>query len=182
MIDFMPIEQNFMKPTLFILSGLPATGKSTLSKLIAQEYGAVYLRIDTIEQGLRDLCRFEVQGEGYRLSYRIAGDNLKLGQHVVADSCNPVSLTRREWENVAKENDSLFINIEVLCSNKEEHKKRIETRKSEITGLKLPDWKDVENREYHSWETERIIIDTANKSIEESFEELKKKINSYKTF
>ncbi|MDR1679341.1 MAG: AAA family ATPase [Prevotellaceae bacterium] len=171
-----------MKPTLFILSGLPATGKSTLSKLIAQEYGAVYLRIDTIEQGLRDLCRFEVQGEGYRLSYRIAGDNLKLGQHVVADSCNPVSLTRREWENVAKENDSLFINIEVLCSNKEEHKKRIETRKSEITGLKLPDWKDVENREYHSWETERIIIDTANKSIEESFEELKKKINSYKTF
>ncbi len=48
-----------MKPTLFILSGLPAAGKSTLSKLISQEYGAVYLRIDTIEQGLRDLCRFE---------------------------------------------------------------------------------------------------------------------------
>ncbi len=166
-----------MKPILFILSGLPATGKSTLSKLIAQEYGAVYLRIDTIEQGLRDLCRFDVQGEGYRLSYRIAGDNLKLGQNVVADSCNPINLTRTEWESVAKGNNSIFINIEVLCSNKEEHKKRVETRKSEIAGLKLPVWEDVENREYHSWEMERIIIDTVNKPVKESFEELKKKIN-----
>ncbi len=166
-----------MKPTLFILSGLPAAGKSTLSKLISQEYGAVYLRIDTIEQGLRDLCRFDVQGEGYRLSYRIAGDNLKLGHIVVADSCNPINLTRREWENVAKENNSICINIEVLCSNKEEHKKRVETRKSEIAGLKLPVWEDVENREYHSWEMKRIIIDTANKPVKECFEELKKKIH-----
>jgi predicted kinase len=166
-----------MKPTLFILSGLPATGKSTLSKLIVQEYGAVYLRIDTIEQGLRDLCRFEVQGEGYRLSYRIAGDNLKLDRNVVADCCNPINLTRREWENVAKENNSLFINIEVVCSNKEEHKKRVETRKSEIAGLKLPVWEDVENREYHTWKKEHIIIDTVNKSVEESFEELKEIIS-----
>jgi predicted kinase len=168
-----------MKPILFILSGLPASGKSALSKLIVQEYDAVYLRLDTIEQGLRDLCNFEVQGEGYRLSYRIAGNNLKLGQNVVSDSCNPINLTREEWENVAKENDSIFINIEVLCSNKEEHKKRIETRKSDIKGLKLPTWKDVENRKYHFWETERVIIDTANKSIKESFEELKEKIKRY---
>jgi len=165
-----------MKPILFILSGLPASGKSTLSKLIVKEYGAVYLRIDTIEQGLRDLCNFEVQGEGYRLSYRIAGDNLKLGQNVVSDSCNPLNITRKEWEKVAKENDSIFINIEVLCSDKEEHRKRLEARNSEVKGLKLPAWKDIENREYHSWESERIIIDTANKSIKESFEELKEKI------
>jgi len=168
-----------MKPILFILSGLPASGKSTLSKLIVKEYGAVYLRIDTIEQGLRDLCNFEVQGEGYRLSYRIAGDNLKLGQNVVSDSCNPLNFTRKEWEKVAKENDSIFVNIEVLCSDKEEHRKRLEARNSEVKGLKLPTWKDIENREYHSWESERIIIDTANKSIKESFDELKKKIKQY---
>jgi predicted kinase len=166
-----------VKPILFIFSGLPATGKSTLSKLIAQEYGAVYLRIDTVEQGLRDLCRFDVQGEGYGLSYKIAIDNLKLGHNVVADSCNPMPLTRKEWENVAKENNSTFINIEVLCSNKEEHKKRVETRKSEISGLKLPAWKDVENREYHPWDADRIVVDTVGRSIEESFEELKEKIN-----
>ena len=168
-----------MKPILFILSGLPASGKSTLAKLIAEEYHAVYLRIDTIEQGLRDLCNFEVQGEGYRLAYRIAGDNLELGRHVVSDSCNPIMLTRREWKEVATRNNNRFIHVEVICSDREEHRKRFETRKSDVKGLTLPTWEEVESREYHSWETERIVIDTANKSIEESFEELKDKLKRH---
>ena len=165
-----------MPPTLFIISGLPASGKSTLSKLIAKKYNAFYLRIDTIEQGLRDLCNFDVQGEGYRLSYRIVADNLKIGHNVVADSCNPINLTRNEWENVAKTNNSIFINIEIICSNKDEHRKRIESRISEVEGLKLPTWNDVENREYHQWETDRIVIDTANKTVEMCIEELENKI------
>ena len=168
-----------MNPILFILSGLPASGKSTLAKLIAEEYHAVYLRIDTIEQGLRDLCNFEVQGEGYRLAHRIAVDNLKLGHHVVSDSCNPITLTRKEWEKVAAQIKSRFINIEVVCSDKEEHRKRAETRRSEVKDLALPTWEEVESREYHSWETERIVIDTANKSIEDCFEELKDNLKRY---
>ena len=161
-----------MPPTLFIISGLPASGKSTLAKLIAKKYSAFYLRIDTIEQGLRDLCSFDVHGEGYRLSYRIATDNLKIGHNVVADSCNPINLTRKEWQDVAKANNSIFINIEIICSDKAEHRKRIESRISEIEGLKLPNWNDVENREYHQWETDRIMIDTAGKTAEMCIEEL----------
>lgn len=76
-------------PTLYIFSGLPATGKSTLAELLARRLGAAYVRIDTIEQALRDLCSVDVQGEGYRLAYRVAADNLRLGISVVADSCNP---------------------------------------------------------------------------------------------
>ena len=165
-----------MNPVLFILSGLPASGKSTLAKLLAKKYHAMYLRVDTIEQGLRDLCNYDVQGEGYRLSYRIADDNLKVGNSVVADSCNPIYLTRREWEEVAKQNNCQFIHIEIICSDKKEHKKRIETRDNEIKGLNMPTWKDVETREYHPWECERIVVDTANKSVEQSFEELTEKI------
>ena len=60
------------KGILFIFSGLPAVGKSTLAKYVVKEFGAVYLRIDTIEQGLKDLCRINVGGEGYRLAYRMA--------------------------------------------------------------------------------------------------------------
>lgn len=168
-----------MKPLLFILSGLPGSGKSTLSQFIAKEYNALYLRIDTIEQGLRDLCNFNVEGEGYRLSYRIACDNLKLGINVVADSCNPITLTRREWEGVAEINNAIFINIETICSDKIEHKKRIETRVTDIENLILPTWKEVVNREYHLRIDNRIIIDTANKSIEAAKEELLEKIIHY---
>jgi len=164
---------------LFILSGLPASGKSSLAKLIAKEYNAVYLRIDTIEQALRDLCNYDVQGEGYRLAYRIASNNLDLGHKVVADSCNPVAFTRREWEEVATRSNSRYINIEVICSNKEEHKRRVDNRCAEVDGLKLPTWNEIQNREYHAWEADRIVIDTASKSIEESFRELKKEIAGY---
>ncbi len=161
---------------MFIFSGLPGSGKSSLARLLKREYGAVWLRIDTIEQGLRDLCGFEPQGEGYRLAYRIAADNLRAGLSVVADSCNPWELTRREWEAVAVENGAVAVNIEVVCSDREEHRRRVETRTSEVAGLKLPAWEEVEAREYHPWARKHIIIDTAGRAIGQSFEELNRKI------
>ena len=66
------------KAILFIFSGLPAVGKSTFAKSVVKHFGAAYLRIDTIEQGLKDLCRINVEGEGYQLAYRMAVNNLQL--------------------------------------------------------------------------------------------------------
>ncbi len=155
---------------LYIFSGLPGTGKTTLSQKLAQHTSAVHLRIDTIEQALRDVCSVKVVGEGYRLAYRIASDNLDLGISVVADSCNPINLTRKEWEEIARNSNSGFTNIEIICSDKKEHKKRVENRKTTIPNFKLPSWNDVNSREYASWKTGNcIVVDTAFKTIEESF-------------
>jgi predicted kinase len=161
-------DSGLRAPILYIFSGLPGSGKSTLSQRIARQLRAVYLRIDTIEQGLRDLCSIEVEGEGYRLAYRIAFDNLCVGISVVADSCNPIELTRREWEQVARDARADYINIEVVCSESSEHRRRAETRSAEVPGLKLPTWNEIENREYHDWSVERVIVDTAGKSTTES--------------
>ena len=38
---------------LIIFSGLPGSGKSTIARALARRLGAVYLRIDTIEQAIR---------------------------------------------------------------------------------------------------------------------------------
>lgn len=159
-------------PVLFIFSGLPATGKTTLSRELASRLSAVHLRIDTIEQALRDLCGIEVEGQGYRMAYRIAADNLGLGTNVVADSCNPITLTRREWEQAASIQNAEFINIEVICSDVVEHRRRVETRKTSVPGLQLPRWEDVEGREYHEWDTARIIVDTAGRSPEQACSDL----------
>lgn len=164
-------------PVLYIFSGLPGTGKTTLAQKLAQHTNSVYLRIDTIEQALRDLCTIDIQAEGYRLSYRIAQDNLTLGCSIVADSCNPISLTRKEWEDVAKLSGAHFENIEVVCSSLSVHKKRIEDRKSSIRNLKLPSWSDVVLREDHTWNSARLAIDTANKDVDVCFLELLQKLN-----
>ena len=42
---------------LIIFGGLPGSGKSTIARALALRLGAVYLRIDTIEQAIRPLNR-----------------------------------------------------------------------------------------------------------------------------
>ena len=166
-----------MNASLYVFSGLPGAGKTVLSRRLASKVGAVHLRIDTVEQALRDLCRIAVEGEGYRLAYRIAADNLCLGVSVVADSCNPIELTRNEWETLARETKVRCVNIEVICSDALEHRRRIETRRSSVAGLILPTWEDVMHRDYHAWTRDRLVIDTARKTENESFEELLSKLN-----
>lgn len=166
------IDVTHEAPFLYIFSGLPGSGKTSLALRTAKHLRCTYLRIDTIEQGLRELLSANVEGEGYRLAYRITSDNLRVGSSVIADSCNPLELTRREWEQVAQETGVRHINIEVICSDIHEHRRRVDNRAPDIPGMKLPTWDEVEHRAYEPWTVERIVIDTADKSVEESINEL----------
>lgn len=161
------------KHTLFIFAGLPGSGKSTLARLLAADLNAVYLRIDTIEQAMRDVCDIQIEDKGYRIAYRVAADNLRLGQNVVADSCNPIELTRRAWESVARDEGAEYVNVEVVCSDRAEHRRRVEGRANSVPNMELPGWDQVVAREYHAWSVPRVVIDTAGRSPEESYEELR---------
>ena len=166
---------------LYIFSGLPGVGKSELAKLLAISTGSTYLRIDSLEQALRDEGVTDVNGKGYSIAYRIAFDNLKLGMSVVADCVNPITLTRETWHKVSRDANVPFYDIEVICSDQIEHKLRIETRKSEILGLELPSWQDVRNRRYQQWpDYEHIIVDTAGLTLEQSIGILNVKLGKSK--
>ncbi|MDR0968277.1 MAG: AAA family ATPase [Holosporaceae bacterium] len=156
---------------LIILSGLSGVGKTSIARALAKKLSAVYLRIDSIEQSLVDTKTVERQNlddRGYRVAYSVASDNLKVGLTVISDSANPIELTRDTWRNVAIQANSPYVEIELVCSNKEEHKKRIETRKSDIPNLIEPTWSEVQNRTYEAWSREHIVIDTSKFSINES--------------
>lgn len=159
---------NDARATLYIFAGLPGVGKSTVARALATRVRAVYLRIDTVEQAIRDMCDLDVQGEGYRLCYRVAADNLRLGSNVVADSCNPIELTREEWRRVADEEGARAIDIEVICSDVAEHRHRVENREVDVPGLVLPTWQQVVEREYDEWHTDRIVVDTAGRTAHAS--------------
>jgi len=158
--------------TLIIFSGLPGCGKSTLAAGLASALSATYLRIDTLEQGLRDLCEISVFDEGYQLAHRLAQENLRLGNRVIADSVNPLDVTRRDWNRVAEEVGASFFNVEVICSDQQEHRERVENRPPSVPGLRMPTWSEVLARDYHPWDLEVCRLDTSGKSVEESLMEL----------
>ena len=88
---------------LVVFGGLPGVGKSTIAAMLARRLLATYLRIDTIEQALRACATLPggVVAEGYAVAYLVAEDNLRVGGTVVADSVNPLPVTRDAWLAVA---------------------------------------------------------------------------------
>ena len=152
---------------LIIFSGLPGTGKTTLASGLARRTGGVWLRIDSIEQAMRGstLGNRPLEDAGYRAAYAVAEDNLRLGRTVIADSVNPISLTRDAWLDVARRAARPGVEVEVVCSDRDEHRRRVESRTPDIPGLRLPTWQEVLDREYHAWDRDRIVVDTAEVSV-----------------
>jgi predicted kinase len=148
---------------LIVFGGLPGSGKSTIARLLAERLKATYLRIDTIEQALRACGTLPagVVTEGYAVAYRLAEDNLRAGGSVVADSVNPLPVTRDAWVAVACRAAVKVAEVEVVCSDAAEHRRRVENRESDVPGLVLPDWDGVVRRDYAAWTRPRIVLDTA---------------------
>ncbi|NBX84038.1 MAG: adenylyl-sulfate kinase [Gammaproteobacteria bacterium] len=157
---------------LIIFGGLPGTGKTTISKEVAKFLRAVYLRVDTIEQTLKNSNSLVIGSEGYCVSYAIAKENLELGLDVVADSVNSIVITRDDWRKVAIESNKRFIEIELICSDKKEHQYRVEERVADINGHKLPSWNDVINREYEPWNSRSMVVDTSILSANEAAQKI----------
>ncbi|HEX5108788.1 MAG TPA: AAA family ATPase [Vicinamibacterales bacterium] len=155
---------------LIILAGLPGAGKSTLAAALASTLRAVHLRIDTIEQAIRDsgVQPVPLDDAGYRVGYALAEDNLRLGHTVIADSVNPWPMTRDAWVSAAKRAGADWREIEIVCSDAREHRRRVETRVADIPGHRLPTWHDVLARDYRPWGRSHAVIDTADMSLEES--------------
>lgn len=159
---------------LIILGGMPGAGKTTLARALAEDLGAVHLRVDTIEQAIRaaNVLTSEVGPAGYMVAYGLAEDNLMLGHTVVADSVNSLSVTRDAWLQVAGRAGVPAVEVEVICSDPAEHRRRVETRPTDVPGLVKPSWDEVVARPYDPWGRGHVIVDSARQGVEQSVAEV----------
>ena len=154
---------------LVSLSGLPGVGKTTISKSLCAQIKAVHLRADSVEAALKRsvLNIHPAEDAGYLAIASVAKDNLLLGFDVVADTVNPIEITRELWALTAAAGSAQLLNVEVVCSDINVHQQRIETRKSDIDGLNIPGWKTVSQRTFETWRTDRLVVDTSTSSVKD---------------
>ncbi|PIE09810.1 MAG: adenylyl-sulfate kinase [Rhodobacterales bacterium] len=154
---------------LVSLSGLPGVGKTTISKSLSALSKAVHLRVDSVEAALkRSLLNIHsAEDAGYLAIAAVAKDNLLLGFDVIADTVNPLEITRELWASTAAAASAQLLNVEVVCSDADVHRRRVETRSSDIEGLVVPNWKTVSNREFEPWCANRLVVDTSVSSVED---------------
>lgn len=156
------------------MSGLPASGKTTIARDLARHIGAVHLRIDVIEHAIvrAGAGSHPLGPVGYVIGYALAEDYLRQGLDVVADSVNPLAITREAWRGVARAGSGEYLEVEVICSDPAEYRRRASMRISDIPGFQLPAWLDIVAREYEPWDREHVIVDTAAATVAECVAEL----------
>ena len=102
----------------------------------------------------------------------------KIGRMVIADSVNSLRITRDAWVQVATRAQVSAVEIEVTCSDANEHQRRAETRITDIPGLRLPTWKEVVSREYDSWDRDHLVVDTMGRTLDENVNMLRELLAS----
>jgi predicted kinase len=153
-----------------VIGGLPATGKSTIARALAIEAAAPYLRVDRIEQAIvtSSTLSHPVGPVGYAVAHQLALEQLQLGSDVIVECVNPVALTRDAWLGTV----AALVEVEVVCSDPAEHRRRVETRASDVDGLVKPTWAEVVDREYEPWSRTPVRIDSATMSVPHAVQQI----------
>ena len=152
--------------TLIVLGGLPGVGKTTIARALLARCDAAYVRIAAIEHALDASTPLagRAGAAGYVVAYALARSNLSMGRSVLADCVNPLPVTRDAWRAVATDAAARLLEVEVVCSDSAEHRRRVESRVADIPGHVVPTWASVRRHDYAAWTTDRLIIDTARVS------------------
>lgn len=148
---------------LIVFGGLPAVGKTTLSREVARRYGATWLRVDAIESAMwrAGIDPGQPTGlAGYAVANALAEAQLALGNTVVADAVNPVEEARAGWRLLTERQQIRLRIIEVTCPP-QEHRRRVEARNPERDQTLNPTWQQIQDREYHPWTEPRLTVDSS---------------------
>lgn len=140
---------------LIAMAGLPGAGKSTMAQVIAERLGIPVVSVDPIETAILRAGIDADQPTGlaaYLVAETLARTVIVSRGGIVVDAVNAVDPAREQWVNLAARLNEPLRFIEVICSDAELHRSRIESRERTLPHLELT-WNAVEQslEDYAEW-------------------------------
>ncbi len=143
-------------PTIVVMAWLPGSGKSTVAEVVANRLGLPVVSVDPIESAILSAGIDPDQPTGlaaYLVAETIAEAVVAAGRGVVVDAVNAVEPAREQWLKLAARQDVPVRFIEVVCSDPELHRSRLEARNRRLPHVTEPSWYAVEQSldEWEPW-------------------------------
>ncbi|MGY1751435.1 AAA family ATPase [Modestobacter sp. SYSU DS0511] len=150
---------------LVVVGGLPGVGKTTVARSVAAALPAAHLRIDAFELALvrQELVAGpdDVGAHGYALALAAADTCLTAGTAVVVDAVFDVAAARRPFRELAARHGAPVHWLRLICTDRAEHRRRIEARTADLPGHTVPTWAQVQDRRIDQWHERHTVVDTA---------------------
>ena len=138
------------------MAGLPGAGKSTIAEILGHRLGFPVISVDPIESAILSAGIDSDQPTGlaaYLGAEAIADAALEGGISIIVDAVNAVDPAREQWLELAQKHHEPIKFLEVVCSDTDLHKERLESRDRNLAHIPDPTWHAVEQSldEYSDW-------------------------------
>jgi predicted kinase len=155
---------------LIVTAGLPGAGKSTIADVLGQKLSIPVISVDPLESAILSAGIDSDQPTGlaaYLVAETLASSIMASERSVIVDAVNAVNPAREQWVALAARHGDAIKFIEVICSDAELHRERLEKRNRNLPHVSEPTWHAVEQSldEYDEWsgesaEVERLVLDS----------------------
>jgi predicted kinase len=155
------------RPCLVLFTGLPGTGKSTLSEALATSAGVPAFAgdwllgaLDPAGDALADWRLPTYLAVARSLLRSLVTRQFLVGQSAIVDYLTTATEVR-DWRGLCSGSGARLALVECVCSDVGLHRSRLEARVRGIPGWHEIDWAHVERKraEFEPLEGERLVID-----------------------
>jgi predicted kinase len=162
-----------MQNKLVIFSGLPGTGKSTLSYKLARQLRWPLLCIDDVIGEVPNDAGIAFWDSRVAILLDLVNTQLELGLDVIVDSVF-MNMDRHHAQELAYKYQFRFLPIYVFVSDDKIWKQRVTTRYNELNHKDVATWERVQHQREHfrEWEPDTALFIDSIYSVDQNFSEV----------